>query len=57
MPVIDAHAAQAGSQRNNLNCAASVLLDVEPSIHIDLVALEDARPDLQNLVLKERRDL
>jgi uncharacterized protein len=37
--------------------AASVLLDIDPSISIDLVAFEDARPGLQEVVLKEGREL
>jgi predicted nucleotidyltransferase len=37
--------------------AASVLLDIDPSINIDLVAFEDARPGLQEVVLKEGQEL
>ena len=37
--------------------AASVLLDIDPSISIDLVAFEDARPGLQEVVLREGREL
>jgi predicted nucleotidyltransferase len=37
--------------------AASVLLDIEPSISIDLVAFEDARPGLRDVILREGREL
>lgn len=37
--------------------AVSVLLDIEPSISIDLVAYADARPALQEVILKEGRTL
>ena len=37
--------------------AVSVLLDIEPSISIDLVAFEDARPALREVILKEGREL
>lgn len=37
--------------------AASVLLDIEPSISVDLVAFEDTRPALQAVILKEGRKL
>ena len=37
--------------------AASVLLDIEPSISIDLIAFEDARPGLQEVILREGREL
>ena len=37
--------------------AVSVLLDIEPSISIDLIAFEDVRPALQQVILKEGRTL
>jgi len=37
--------------------AASVILDIDPSISIDLVAFEDARPGLQKVILQEGREL
>lgn len=37
--------------------AASVLLDIDPSISIDLIAFEDARPGLQEVILREGREL
>lgn len=37
--------------------AVSVLLDIEPSISVDLIAFEDARPALQAVILKEGREL
>jgi predicted nucleotidyltransferase len=37
--------------------AVSVLLDIEPSISVDLIAFEDARPALQEVILKEGREL
>ena len=38
-------------------CAVSVLLDIEPSISIDLIAFEDARHALQEVILKDGREL
>jgi len=37
--------------------AVSVLLDIEPSISMDLIAFEDARPGLQDVILKDGRKL
>lgn len=37
--------------------AVSVLLDIEPSISVDLIAFEDARPSLQSVILKDGRTL
>ena len=37
--------------------AASVLLDIELSISIDLIAFEDARPALQEVILREGQEL
>jgi predicted nucleotidyltransferase len=37
--------------------AVSVLLDIEPSISVDLIAFEDARPALQAVILREGRRL
>jgi predicted nucleotidyltransferase len=37
--------------------AVSVLLDIEPSISVDLIAFEDARPGLQEVILKEGREV
>lgn len=37
--------------------AASVLLDIEPSISIDLIAFEDARSGVQDVILKDGRKL
>ncbi|HLA07816.1 MAG TPA: nucleotidyltransferase domain-containing protein [Anaerolineales bacterium] len=37
--------------------AVSVLLDIEPSISIDLIAYEDARPPLQDVIVKDGRKL
>jgi predicted nucleotidyltransferase len=37
--------------------AVSVLLDIEPSISVDLIAFEDARPALQTVILQEGREI
>ena len=37
--------------------AVSVLLDIEPSISIDLIVFEDARRVLQDVILKDGRQL
>lgn len=37
--------------------AVSVLLDSEPSIRIDLIAFEDVRRTLQDVILKDGRSL
>lgn len=37
--------------------AVSVLLDIEPSISVDLIAFEEARPALQAAILQEGRAL
>ena len=37
--------------------AVSVLLDIEPSISVDLIAFEDVRPALQGVILREGRGL
>ena len=37
--------------------AVSVLLDIEPSISIDMIAFEDARRALQDVILKDGRKL
>jgi predicted nucleotidyltransferase len=37
--------------------AVSVLLDIDPTISVDLIAFEDARPALQNVILGEGRKL
>jgi len=37
--------------------AASILLDIDPSISMDLIAFEEARPRLQEVILKEGRSL
>ena len=37
--------------------AVSVLLDIEPSISIDLIAFEDARRAVQDVILKDGRKL
>lgn len=37
--------------------AVSILLDIEPSISVDLIAFEDARPALQAVILREGREL
>jgi uncharacterized protein len=37
--------------------AVSVLLDIEPSISIDLIAFEDARRGLQDVILKDGQTL
>ena len=37
--------------------AVSVLLDIEPSISIDLIAFEDARRALQDVILKDGKEL
>ena len=37
--------------------AVSVLLDIEPSISIDLIAFEDARRTVQDVILKDGRKL
>ena len=37
--------------------AVSVLLDLEPSISIDLIAFEDARRAVQDVILKDGREL
>ena len=37
--------------------AVSVLLDIEPSISVDLIAFEDARPGLQAAILQEGQKL
>ncbi len=37
--------------------AVSVLLDIEPSISVDLIAFEDARPALQEVILRDGREL
>ncbi|MDQ2692887.1 MAG: nucleotidyltransferase domain-containing protein, partial [Chloroflexota bacterium] len=37
--------------------AVSVLLDIEPSISIDLVAFEDARRRLQDVIMREGQEL
>jgi predicted nucleotidyltransferase len=37
--------------------AVSVLLDIEPTISVDLVAFEDARPALQEVILREGQKL
>jgi predicted nucleotidyltransferase len=37
--------------------AVSVLLDIEPSISVDLIEFEDARPALQAVILEEGQTL
>lgn len=37
--------------------AVSILLDIEPSIGIDLIAFEDSRPALQEVILKEGKKI
>jgi len=37
--------------------AVSVLLDIEPSINVDLIAFGDARPALQSVILREGQGL
>ena len=37
--------------------AVSVLLDIEPTISIDLIAFEDARPAVQDVILRDGRKL
>jgi predicted nucleotidyltransferase len=37
--------------------AVSALLDIEPSVSVDLIAFEDARPALQAVILREGRGL
>jgi predicted nucleotidyltransferase len=37
--------------------AISALLDIEPSVSVDLIAFEDARPALQAVILREGRGL
>ena len=37
--------------------AVSVLMDIEPSVSVDLIAFEDARPALQAVILREGRGL
>lgn len=37
--------------------ASSVLLDIEPSISVDLIDFDDARPALKEAILKEGREL
>ena len=37
--------------------AVSVLLDIEPTISVDLIAFEDARPALQEVILREGQKL
>lgn len=37
--------------------AVSVLLDIQPSISVDLIAFEDARPALQAVILREGQGL
>ncbi len=37
--------------------AISVLLDIDPSISIDLIAFEEARPSVREVILKEGREL
>lgn len=37
--------------------AVSILLDIEPSIIVDLIAFEDARPALQTVILRDGREL
>jgi predicted nucleotidyltransferase len=37
--------------------AVSVLLDIEPSISVDLIAFEDARPALREVILRDGREL
>lgn len=37
--------------------AVSVLLDIEPAISVDLIAFEEARPALQQVILREGRKL
>jgi len=37
--------------------AVSILLDIEPSIGVDLIAFEDSRPALQEVILKEGKKI
>jgi len=37
--------------------AVSILLDIDPTISLDLVCVEDARPALRNVIEKEGREL
>jgi len=37
--------------------AVSVLLDLDPAISVDLIAFEDARSTVQEVILKEGREL
>jgi len=46
-----------GSAKARRDLAWRVARKIEPSINIDLIAFEDARPGLQRVIVKEGREL